>query len=1046
MADLTQRVKYQVQVDTADLDKLNTAVTTANTGLSAMASAIRSIGTASDTAKTKLDKFTAAVALHARGVDKSHTAMQGFYRMNQMLGNQSTVLTAALEQLAQNLAIVAGTAKEAKGALNSTTNAMAQVHKETNRTAEASERTGRGFLYMFGKFQAIKWIASQVFESLKDGAQQLDLDRVLGKQIDGYVEKLKDAKQATAGMVLEGDLKKTMALMSSLGVPINNFAEQMELVQKLALRTGQDAKWLTESWGLAISRLSPRIADNLGITISLKDAYEVYGRQIGKASTELTKHEQILAMMNAMMERGKELTKDVDLTKSTTVAVQRFENFFKDLWEGIKEKGGQAIEAIDRTFESNASTFQRALSDRREQIKLWYQQMPVIFAAADKRVAGSNVLQESNKAAEEALRRLDTAVALAKTNLGNLFGGDYAEIFSRMEGEIYKRAEAAIQRVRAGIPGAVLENFDDLGATNFGAAAFDLINARVEDNAKMMDALHDKYRGVVSEAEFLRIKEEGLNKARAYAIEDIEKLRRDYGGINEASTLALINARTYNRELFKAATWLEGMLRISIANAKIAREHEVAFQGQLDLATRLDQQYETRKMLADGMTLTEVSYNKAKERESELNQEIEKAWKEYHKAYLEGQGKDELNRVRMLQAQRKGFEDERAQWQLRARSEEEWIKQFDTSSKAVQRAEIDRIEANLDVLKIQQQQLKTLNLIGAIIGPQVEDSIKSTENLLERLYAKLNRGGYGGAGRMPKEDAKFSKPIEFGEVPELNGDLEKMRKLSELLNKMSTLNRTWAPGSAMAGRENTLLGISPEATEKSAKALKEYSDGMAALRAEMGDERFIQAFNQVAKDDPERVALLSKNLEDLTAHFDKLVAIADPLERFTTALGSFAAGMDDLFGKNYIGLISDLTSSTQAFTEALKNNASAYGLTNAAMPIVRSFTNNMIKDRRARAAVEGAMQAAAAWAAFAEFNYVGAAAHAVAAGLYFGVAGGALRLPKGKNREEKADSGKMTQSKMRDVHIHIDGAMVYTEAERGFYIRQAIMAAEKEGM
>lgn len=200
--------------------------------------------------------------------------------------------------------------------------------------------------------------------------------------------------------------------------------------------------------------------------------------------------------------------------------------------------------------------------------------------------------------------------------------------------------------------------------------------------------------------------------------------------------------------------------------------------------------------------------------------------------------------------------------------------------------------------------------------------------------------------------------------------------------------------------------------------------------------------------DPEQMDAFYARLTELEAHVKILDAWATGLDQVATAMQSFRDGMDGLFGDDITGWIGDLTTGIEGFSEALRANAGAYGMVNAAMPVIRSFTKNLIKNRQAQAAVEALMQGAAAWAAYAEGNIPGGIMHTSAALMYGMVAGGALNLPKGKGKEDKPtqDAARFSQSKMRDIHVHIEGKLMATEAERGSYIRDALREADRQGM
>lgn len=88
----------------------------------------------------------------------------------------------------------------------------------------------------------------------------------------------------------------------------NTLPDAMAYLSKVASATGQDMGFLTDSLVTGIGRLSPMILDNLGISVDLSEAYDVYAASVGKSVEELTKQEQQTALTNQVMEKLAENT------------------------------------------------------------------------------------------------------------------------------------------------------------------------------------------------------------------------------------------------------------------------------------------------------------------------------------------------------------------------------------------------------------------------------------------------------------------------------------------------------------------------------------------------------------------------------------------------------------------------------------------------------------------------------------------------------------------------------------------------------------------
>lgn len=84
--------------------------------------------------------------------------------------------------------------------------------------------------------------------------------------------------------------------------------EQFERLTRVAVRLGQamglDAATAINDFVTAAGRQSVMIADNLGLTVKIGDATEMYAEKLGKAVDELTDAERKQAFLNAMLESG----------------------------------------------------------------------------------------------------------------------------------------------------------------------------------------------------------------------------------------------------------------------------------------------------------------------------------------------------------------------------------------------------------------------------------------------------------------------------------------------------------------------------------------------------------------------------------------------------------------------------------------------------------------------------------------------------------------------------------------------------------------------
>ncbi len=212
------------------------------------------------------------------------------------------------------------------------------------------------------------------------------------------------------------------------------------------------------------------------------------------------------------------------------------------------------------------------------------------------------------------------------------------------------------------------------------------------------------------------------------------------------------------------------------------------------------------------------------------------------------------------------------------------------------------------------------------------------------------------------------------------------------------------------------------------------------------------AMEGLAENDWSALVPKAEQIDAFISHITVLNDYATAISQVGNAMKDMNAGlrgMADAFGKdgeNYVQMFQELSVALDGMSEALTSNADAYGLSIAAVGISRSVTQNVIKDLRARAAVEGAFQTALSAAAFATGNIPGGAAHAAAAALFFGVAAfGKSGKAVKKKDEPKLGAGSNMQVARSDVHVHIAGTVVQTEAERGAMIQRAIRESRARG-
>ena len=117
-------------------------------------------------------------------------------------------------------------------------------------------------------------------------------------------EEFKKIKAASKGLIPDAEIKQATVSAMSLGVPLESMAGLMEIATAKAREMGTDTSKAFSDIALGISRGSPMILDNLGLTIKLGDANKKMADSLHKTVAALTKQEKTQALLNAVMEAG----------------------------------------------------------------------------------------------------------------------------------------------------------------------------------------------------------------------------------------------------------------------------------------------------------------------------------------------------------------------------------------------------------------------------------------------------------------------------------------------------------------------------------------------------------------------------------------------------------------------------------------------------------------------------------------------------------------------------------------------------------------------
>lgn len=147
------------------------------------------------------------------------------------------------------------------------------------------------FTELAGKYSSVEDAFKSMTQGMGINAKQFQQD--VANATGGQIDKLTILQGATRGLALIGK-----DAFNDFG---QDFVKMAELSKKAARATGQDVDFMFNSLVLGISRESKLILDNLGVSIDITKAKELYAQQLGKTSEELTQSEQKHAVLNTVL-------------------------------------------------------------------------------------------------------------------------------------------------------------------------------------------------------------------------------------------------------------------------------------------------------------------------------------------------------------------------------------------------------------------------------------------------------------------------------------------------------------------------------------------------------------------------------------------------------------------------------------------------------------------------------------------------------------------------------------------------------------------------
>lgn len=225
-----------------------------------------------------------------------------------------------------------------------------------------------------GKFGAIAFAALGAASAklVNDSAQSLQIEESYRRMTESAGiatdELLKQLKKTSAGTVSSTNLMLSANRAMALGVgeDMETMTQLMEIARLKGRALGLDTTQAFNDIVTGIGRGSPLILDNLGITIKLGEAQEMYAQKLGKTAAELTDAEKKQSLLNAVLESGnKEVAKAGELQTTAAEKLQAAKAQFAD-----------TADTLGRTLIPAATKLLEAVTPVLEKVAKWIEQNP----------------------------------------------------------------------------------------------------------------------------------------------------------------------------------------------------------------------------------------------------------------------------------------------------------------------------------------------------------------------------------------------------------------------------------------------------------------------------------------------------------------------------------------------------------------------------------------------------------------------------------------------------------------------------------------------
>lgn len=975
---------------------------------------------------------------------------------------------------------------------------LQSVEEMEDSKAKARASRYSPFIGVATKIGIVAFALKKAFNALEQGAISVDLKNTLGSQLANFDQQMTKARKSTAGMVSDLNLMKSAALMSSFRIPMENWADTLGLISKMAIRTGQDVGYLMNSYATGISRLSPRILDNLGIQVSLSESYGVYAAQLGKTADKLSDVEQRQAVINEVTRQSEKLVEGIDLEASVATPLKQAQAALQNLVDSLFSGLVQALYAVVDVWKGFGAVIDGTYAE--------YRATKELTTALREAVAEKTRLNSLGKDTTFVQRRIDWLnheqdVIKQFPELWKAMGADWRLQMDQMLGSGINMAGFKLKKNLADLDILERQRYETLSAQ---ATLFQWMVGLKETEAKLTKEINDNTE--ISKLE------------KAAALTELKKrIAADYADL---VLRAKFDTAEEIEDFMEGTDWLErwrslfeNIRKEQAGGVKAAVEFNAELEASIGFAKELELTLKLRLARLNGANVEE-------QRLIEIQAERAQIQKNIQDLLREGEEKGNQAIKERLDLENRNLdilaEDEFQMHKLiRLRKEESEVygkrhAEYVGMTKQQMLIEYRKLgglqrekKERAELFKLTQAQIAAVIAGDSKSEAELESRIAKIKDVLARLDElgkSVPRGG-GGYGRKKKENDFFDKLWSNlrNQVRHMGQDILGLELQRPIFNiseaAYSIADKSMQPMMWEALRYfqemvqddeqmrtvfgDTLLGLSldPKAAKKAEGKLDEFmlvvAKSFSGMKNKFGDvfnkemTPFWSLFTETKF--KEAAAEYEKVRDNLLARFGVDINVAMPeMYQFylqwadirdvlheagteMAALGNAFTNIGDRAGK--FNLIGDegvkrfkmLGSAATEFGKALEAEGGAANAVAAGVKLLGTVAQSFIKDRKDIAKIEALMEGAAAWASWAKGDYAASAAHMIAAGMYAAIGGGLIKLPSGKQGDKNSSDKTAAAGKGGDLHVHVYGPILQSEAERGALINHALQQARSEG-